>query len=146
MSDIKLLENPPIDELIKFINMSDGYFIPKLSDRVDLKDYASKLNDRALILYHKVNDEIVSLIAGYIDNRKAYITYLFVLPTFRNKKLASNILQAFLDKCVDNDSVELTVNEKNPAMNLYTKNGFNVKRRFEYHNSLENGLIMELVL
>lgn len=146
MSEIELLDNPELSRLLTFICDSDEYFTPRLSERINLQDYTKKLSEHAVILYNEFDGEIVSLIAGYTNNKKAYITYLFVLPEFRNKKLAKNILQGFIGRCVNNDSIELTVNKNNPAFYLYENNGFVVKEQFTYQNSLQDGLIMELIL
>jgi ribosomal-protein-alanine N-acetyltransferase len=69
------------------------------------------------------NDSLIAFLIYSKIYERAELNYIYVLPNFRNKKVASKLMEMFLTENVENYTLE--VNENNlPAINLYKKYGF----------------------
>lgn len=75
---------------------------------------------------YKVNNSIVAYLDYSVYFERAEINYLFVKKEFRNKKIATKLLEYMFKNISNVSSITLEVREKNvAAINLYLKNGFN---------------------
>ncbi len=108
----------------------DAGFIPRLSDRVDIADYAGKLAAGAHRFEAWEGGELVGLVAVYCnapDRRQAFITSVSVLPNARGRGIASQLVE----RCVTATRhasfgrLDLEVGAENEgARALYGKLGF----------------------
>lgn len=108
----------------------DDTFVPTLSSRVDIDEYAQKLAARSRRFEAWSNGVLVGLLAVYcndLDGRIAYITSVSVMPVWRGHGIASRLIA----RCVENAAalghmaIELEVGTRNEAaLGLYEKHGF----------------------
>lgn len=107
-----------------------------------LSDY--KITDNAFnhILVYKDNNKILGFLDYSIMYERAEINYIFVIKEYRNKKIASKLLDYMLNNN-DFDQITLEVNINNiNAIKLYQKYGFKeVNIRKGYYNGVD-GILM----
>ena len=118
------------EEIAAHLRACDGSFVPPLSGRVDVAQYAGKIACNAQRFEVWANEELVGLVAAYCnapDQGKAFITSVSVLPGWQGQGLASRLM----DNCIDYvrqlgfAGIELEVEGGNAAaMALYRKHGF----------------------
>ena len=108
-------------------------FVPRLSERVDLGDYARKLFNEATRAEAWSGSELVGLVAFYCNDeskRAIFVTNVSVLSAWRHNKLAARLMV----ECIGfaNRSgfqhIDLEVACSNaPAVRLYQKLGFTTR-------------------
>lgn len=119
-----------IKEVSNFINLMDEYFSPPISMRVFIPDYASKLIKKANLFGFEVDGQLSALIAFYCNDRitkNAYITYLAVSPVCTGRGVASKLLEACIEKCIEKNMQTIYVEtwfENTSTINLYEKYDF----------------------
>lgn len=116
--------------IAKHLRACDDAFVPTLSSRVDIEEYAQKLATRSERFEAWSNGVLVGLLAVYcnnLDGRVAHITNVSVLPVSRGLGIASKLIA----RCVENaaalghTAIELEVGTRNEAAaHLYGKHGF----------------------
>ena len=117
-------------EIAKHLLHCDADFIPPLSNRVDINNYAQKIASRATKFEAWSGDTLVGLVAAYCndqENRLAYITSISVLREWMGQGIAANLLKQCITHAKDSGmrqiSLEVASNNQ-PAIGLYEKNGF----------------------
>ena len=108
----------------------DADFVPPLSSRVEINDYAKKISANATKFEAWVGRTLVGLVAAYCNdatNRIAHITSVSVLRAWTGKGIASHLL----GRCIEHAKMSgmrrltLEVAKANlPAVTRYKKNGF----------------------
>jgi ribosomal protein S18 acetylase RimI-like enzyme len=108
----------------------DGDFVPPLSGRVEIKDYAQKIFSKATRIEAWLDGALIGLVAVYCndqENRIAYITSVSVLRVWTGKGITTRLL----DQCVEHAKasgmrqINLEVAGDNVrAIKLYEKRGF----------------------
>lgn len=102
--------------------------------RKDIKSFLDDLNDENNILYSAIEDEkVVGFLFGCIKKLKseidpvAHLCFLYVNPKYRNKKIATNLINIFLKEIksrnIKNIDVKVYLNNIE-ALKLYKKLGF----------------------
>lgn len=119
-----------INDLIQIHYECDDDFEPKLSSRVDIRQYCQKLISNAVIVAIRNKKDVIGILAIYCNdttNKTAYISSVCVSKKFRGKGY-SKIL---LDKAIELSSlkgfkrIKLEVGKNNiAAISLYNKFGF----------------------
>jgi len=105
-------------------------FIPKLEDTVNIKDYASKLCNKAITFEAWSNNDLVGLVAAYFNdfiNHTGYITYVSTIKQCMGKGIANVLLNNCIDYAKANgfNQINLEVHKNNNmAIKLYNKFGF----------------------
>jgi len=117
-------------DIVKHLRACDADFVPPLSGRVEVKDYAQKIASNATRFEAWSGGTLVGLVAAYCndyESRIAYITSVSVLKAWTDKGIAARLV----GKCVEHAKVlgmrqiSLEVASDNtPAIRLYEKNGF----------------------
>lgn len=69
-----------VEDYVAHLKACDGLFPTKLSDRVDLFDYASKLQHRATSFELWEDGRLVGLLSAYMDTDIVFISHICVLP------------------------------------------------------------------
>ena len=108
----------------------DGDFIPSLSSRVEIPDYAQKIANKATRFEAWSGGILVGLVAAYCNDQERYLAYITnasVLPAWKNMGIAGRLV----GRCVEHAKasgmrqIKLEVVEDNlPAIKLYEKSGF----------------------
>lgn len=108
----------------------DAAFVPPLTGRVDIAEYARKIAGKALRFEAWADSELVGLVAAYCnvpDKRTAFITSVSVLPAWQGMSIASQLME----RCITHVGglsfarIELEVSGGNAAaITLYEKHGF----------------------
>lgn len=123
-------DNFSYDEIKLFLEKVDKTFPVPLSKKQNIETYASKLHDKSTICAVFENHEIVSMIAGYIENvidDMAYISIVATLPEYYGMGYAHKLVEEFIDSCKKRKlrAVHLYAVASNiAAMKLYKKIGF----------------------
>ena len=113
----------------------DQFFIPLLSEKVNLAEYARKISDKAVTFEAWVEGELVGLIAAYFNNAahgKGFITNVSVSNAQKGKGIAARLLQNCVDYGIEKSfsTISLEVSAQNePAIQLYKKFGFTEESR-----------------
>jgi ribosomal protein S18 acetylase RimI-like enzyme len=105
-------------------------FDPPLDETVDLASYSNKIFQKSHRIEAWANDELIGLVAVYINNEEtqiAYITNVSVDFDYLRMGIAARLIQNCIDKVKLNDykEIHLEVGIKNqPAIELYKRFGF----------------------
>jgi ribosomal protein S18 acetylase RimI-like enzyme len=108
----------------------DTDFVPPLSGRVEINDYAQKILSKALRFEAWSSGKLVGLVATYCNDQEkriAYITSVSVLKEWTGKGIAACLMSRCIKdmKALGIRQVYLEVASDNtPAIRLYKRNGF----------------------
>jgi len=133
-------------QIAKHLMSCDKTFIPPLSERVEIYNYARKVTTHATRFELWANDNLVGLVAMYCNDQEkriAYITSISVLSRWQCQGIASQLIQ----RCISYASnqgffyIELEVDTRNSrAVTLYKKH------RFSIYRSADQSYIMHLLV
>ena len=102
-------------------------------------------NNLATYYVFKEDDKILGYGGVWKVSDEGQITNIAVLPEYRKRGIASQLLEKIIEVCCDVDRIILEVRESNiPAICLYEKYGFikvGIRKNF-YHSPTENGITM----
>ena len=110
----------------------DADFVPPLSGRVEINDYARRITSKAIRFEAWSGDTLVGLLAVYCNDqvkRIAYITTVSVLRAWTSNGIATHLMGQCIEhvKASGMRQISLDVaNDNAPAIKLYEKNGFAV--------------------
>ena len=108
----------------------DDSFIPALSSRINISDYAQKIYDKAITFEAWNKNELIGLIATYFTQPEsgiAFITNVSVSKKYNGKGIASKLLSNCITYAVKTNykEIKLEVNSENtPAITFYKKHHF----------------------
>jgi len=116
--------NSSESNIIEHLNKCDVFFIPKLSEKVNINEYSKKIYDNAMRLEAWNDKNLVGLIAFY-ENKKdrfMFITNVSIDIDFVGKgiakKLMSSLIDIFNQEEYDCIYLEVDINN-NKAIQLY---------------------------
>lgn len=124
-------------DLYLHLEMCDHLFVPSLSNKVNLHDYAQKLYEKSQTFEAWHKKELVGIIAVYFNDnqsKKGYITNVSILENYMNKSIASQLIKMTKEYARNNDftKILLEVQSKNyNAIALYKKHHFEIEREEE---------------
>ena len=108
----------------------DTYFVPTLSGRVQIVDYAQKIASRAIRFEAWSENTLVGLVAAYSDDRQrrmAYITTVSILPEWTRRGIATRLVLSAVEYArlqrLRRISLEVARDQRS-AIHLYEKCGF----------------------
>jgi ribosomal protein S18 acetylase RimI-like enzyme len=122
------------EDIARHLRLCDTDFVPTLSARVQIPEYAEKLVSHAARFEAWQHGILVGLIAAYCndrENRGAYITSVSVLADLRHHGVGACLLRRCLKYLNDREFtyVELQVDSRNhKAVRLYERFGFQAVR------------------
>lgn len=125
----------------------DKFFIPKLSEKVNISEYSEKIFNKAINIEAWDNERLIGLVSMYIneeDTSFGYITNVSIINEYKNRGIASNLLKKCIkySKDINLNWISLKVDTKNvSAVNLYNK--FNFME--EKHKNSSSFLKLELI-
>ena len=112
-----------------------------------LKSFESELTNPLAVYFVAISEEKVIGYGGYwwvFD--EGQITNIAVHPDFRQKGVASSLIEEMVKKCSVTDVYSLTLEVRksnNPAISLYEKYGFKrVGLRPKYYDNKEDAVLM----
>jgi len=118
-------------QIAEHLSRCDESFVPPLSDRVEIADYAHKIACMAM-RFEAWDSGLVGLLAVYCNDRErgvAYVTSVSVLQEWRGRGIAASLV----DRCIAHARaegfrhVELEVDAENAsAVRLYEHKGFSI--------------------
>lgn len=118
------------DDVQHHLMECDKSFIPPLSLKVNIEDYAKKIVEKADTFEAWVDGKLIGLIAAYCNNledRESYITNVSVVESFGDRGIASELLSMCI-QYVGNlkfNWIKLKVNKNSDkARKLYKKYDF----------------------
>jgi ribosomal protein S18 acetylase RimI-like enzyme len=118
------------EEVYLFLTKCDKQFSPHLSTRVNLREYSEKLFINSTIIHVKNNDDLIGLIAFYMNNNSqgySFISLICVLNEYEGKLIGSRLMEecTSLVKNKKIRAIKLEVDIQNQrAMTFYKKFGF----------------------
>lgn len=108
----------------------DSRFIPRLSSRLDIADYAGKIHGKAVTFEAWNADDLVGLVAAYLNDpvgEDGYVTSVSVERAFQGSGLASTLMQTCIHYARERGftRIGLEVGAANRrAVELYRRLGF----------------------
>jgi ribosomal-protein-alanine N-acetyltransferase len=137
-----------VSEITEHLLYCDADFVPTLSARVEISDYAQKIANKAMRFEAWSSGTLVALVAAYCNDQEthiAHITSVSVLKALTGQGIASNLLQ----QCIGNAKaagmlhIGLEVTSTNvSAIKLYAKNGFVADKLNEPTTSMTQNLTL----
>lgn len=118
------------DEIAEHLRKSDAYFVPPLSERVEISHYANKIASKASRFEAWSAGTLIGLVAAYNndhESRIAHITSVSVIREWMGKGIASRLVAQCIEhvKASGMRLISLEVARDNaPAIKLYEKYGF----------------------
>ena len=126
-------------DILQHLNNCDDNFIPKLSSKVNLKDYSNKIFENAVRIEAWISNDLIGLIAVYqiIIKQELFITNVSIEKKYSGNGIANQLMNQLLILFNSQDfnkiKLEVEINNK-IAINLYTK--YNFKLESQNANSL----------
>ncbi len=128
---IELVTNrAPAPVIAAHLLVCDRDFVPQLSERVEITDYAGKITDKAQRFEAWHEGELAGLVAAYCSDTSggvAFISSVSVDPRWRGRKIARQLLETCIAhvRNLGFETVELEVGILNRnAVSLYQGLGF----------------------
>lgn len=117
------------EQIVTHLKKCDTLFVPNLSSYVDIESYAEKLFDKAVRIECFEEDELLALLAFYVnlDNNFCFITNVSVDEKLKGKKIGDSLLFELDKYCLENSikQIQLEVRKENSkAINFYKKHNF----------------------
>ncbi len=142
-SVIYALEKAKHLDIVEHLKKCDKNFSPLLSSYVNIEEYSKKIFKNAITFEAWVNNELVGLVACYLNDKKSlqgYITNVSVLETFVGKGIAKRLLlnceEYSRNEKYKSLSLEVKTNN-DKALSLYKKLGFEVDRKERENYKME---------
>lgn len=117
-------------QVASHLTSCDSLFVPPLSQKLGIKDYAKKIVENSVTFEAWSRNELVGLVAAYFNNKEekeSYITNVSVVKDFGGQGIANTLLTNCIGYAIQNKfvSIALEVNkESKGAVALYMKNNF----------------------
>lgn len=116
-------------EIAEHLTRCDADFIPPLTGRVEIEDYARKIASKATRYEAWTGDSLIGLVAIYYntDSRITYVTNVSVMREWLGNGIATRLMSQCIAhaKTLNMKRISLQVGEENQgAIKLYEKMGF----------------------
>ena len=136
------------ERLFAFLKETDGYFIPALSERVNLHEWAEKICKYAVVFEVEQDGLIVGIGATYFNKAPAvsYGTYVCVKKEYQKEMFGVELIQRMIDYAEENGSggYKCEIRESNkPLVKFYRALGFETIEENASPNSDGNRLIIQ---
>ncbi len=134
------------EQIVDHLALCDGSFVPPLSQRIQISDYAAKLTAHAMRFEAWHDGILIGLVAAYPDHPRMFVTNVSVLPQWRGHGVAAELMASCGNAARDLslETVELEVDAVNTAARrLYDRLGFVVVTD-RYDNNPELKMVLTL--
>lgn len=121
-------------EIAEHLLRCDADFVPPLSSRVEMKEYARKIANKATRFEAWSGGMLIGLVAAYCNDqvkRIAYITSVSILKEWTGKGIGVRLMAQCTEhsRVSSMQQISLDVAQDNaPAIKLYEKSGFSVSK------------------
>ncbi len=118
------------EQIAEHLSRCDADFMPSLSGRVEISDYAKKIAGKATRFEAWSGGTLVGLVAVYCNDQEmriVYITSVSVLKEWKGKGIAARLMKQCIEhaKALGMQQISLEVaGDNTTAIKLYEKNGF----------------------
>ena len=118
------------EQIARHLQLCDADFVPPLSERTDLAQYARKIANAAIRFEARVGTELIGLLAVYCNDcsgRTAFITSVSVMRQWQNKSIATRLLTDCIGhlRAIGFDQVSLEADLRNSdAIRFYRRHKF----------------------
>jgi ribosomal protein S18 acetylase RimI-like enzyme len=125
-----LLNKASEAEIVDHLRACDADFMPPLSGRGEIKDYARKITSKATRFEAWSGGTLVGLVAAYCNDQEkriAYITSVSVLRAWTGKGIAEHLMSQCIEYATVSELRQISLevaSDNTPAIKLYEKNGF----------------------
>lgn len=117
-------------QIFEHLSRCDGDFVPPLSGRLSISDYAKKIVSKAIRFEAWADSTLVGLVAAYCNDQQrciAYITSVSVLKAWTGEGIAAQLMRHCIahSRTSGMQQISLEVASNNThAIKLYEKCGF----------------------
>ena len=124
------LKTASVTDISLHLTACNHSFIPPLSSRINLEEYAQKIHDKAVTFEAWQDKTLIGLIAAYFssnEQKMAFITNVSVYSNYMGAGIASKLLGMTIHYASQHhySAINLEVNCNNTAaINFYKKNHF----------------------
>lgn len=132
---IYLTNQATAEQISEHLSRCDSQFVPVLSGRVEIVEYAKKIANSAFRWEAWSGDVLVGLVAVYgndLERRTAYVTSVSVLERWTGKGIATTLMRSAVaySKLQGHRRISLEVaHAHRSAIQLYEKCGFSIGER-----------------
>ncbi len=135
------------EKMYLFLKETDDYFIPALSARVNLKEWAKKISSNAVVFELVVDNSIIGIGATYYNDAPAFSfgTFVCVKKEYQKEMYGVDLIQRMIDYAKENGSAgfKCEVRKSNkPLVKFYKLLGFEIIEEISVPNTTENGLLL----
>lgn len=135
------------EKMYRFLKETDDYFIPALSERVNLKEWAKKISSNAVVFELVVDNSIIGIGATYYNDAPAFSfgTFVCVKKEYQKEMYGVDLIQRMIDYAKENGSAgfKCEVRKSNkPLVKFYKLLGFEIIEEISVPNTTENGLLL----
>lgn len=120
-----------IDKICIFLALINNEYNPPLDTKVELRQYAEKILNNAILLVEMIDENVVGMVVLYCNDentKKAYIPLVGVLPTYQHRGIASRLMKGAIAFVREQGYKLIGIHSNNMvAVHLYSKLGFTVK-------------------
>ena len=120
-----------IDKIYIFLAHINNEYNPPLDTKVELRQYAEKILNNAILLVEMIDEDVVGMVVLYCNDentKKAYIPLVGVLPTYQHRGIASKLMKEAIAFVRVQGYKLIGIHSNNMvAVHLYSKLGFTVK-------------------
>lgn len=116
------------DNIIRHLFAVDGDYAIRLSDRIDINEYAYKLFEKSERIEAWDNDVLVGLVAYYNNSttNSVYVSNVSVIKEYRTCGIASVLLTDLKNIVVKKRIAKIVLEADVSLMNFYVKNDFTI--------------------
>jgi ribosomal protein S18 acetylase RimI-like enzyme len=137
-----------VEEIHDFLVATDSLSIPPLSHRMNLLDFAHKLQEKATLFEYRIEGKIVALNAVYVNEYPidSYATSLAVLPKYEGFGLGAKLILKAIKYCKEfgSEGYRLQMRSSNSIMlDFYLRMGFDIIAEEDYPENVK-GVILKL--
>jgi ribosomal protein S18 acetylase RimI-like enzyme len=126
------IDTASVERIAEHLTQCDAYFVPVLSSRVDLAEYALKIWTNAVRFEAWSDDVLVGLLATYCNDRErhtAYITSVSALKDWTGEGIATRLILCCVEyaklRRFRRIGLEVAIGHRS-AIHLYEKCGFSL--------------------
>ena len=118
------------EEIFLHLKECNGYFIPPLEKKVNIREYSKKIFERSVTFEAWADRSLIGLIAAYLndkENHTGFITNVSIVKDYKGKGIASALIKMCFQhsKNTGIDAICLEVSPENKAaISFYKKTGF----------------------
>lgn len=122
-------------EIRKLLFQYDTYFIPKISDRTNLEEYAKKLSTNATFILAKNKNTIVGFAAFYYNPapQSTYLPLIAVDQDCQGLGIGRMLVEKMVNYCFINNSAGILLEmraDNSKLFKFYSDFGFTIKDKF----------------